>query len=144
MAKNRKKNLILENIKLVSAGAKGVAVGKTDEGKTVLVSGAVPGDVVHARVKKAKSKYFEAEAAEIVEKSPFRVEPKCIHFGVCGGCKWQNLSYEKQLDFKQEEVYNNIKRIGGIENFETLPILGSKNSIFTVIKWNSRFPIHAG
>lgn len=130
MAKNRKKNLILENIKLVSAGAKGVAVGKTDEGKTVLVSGAVPGDVVHARVKKAKSKYFEAEAAEIVEKSPFRVEPKCIHFGVCGGCKWQNLSYEKQLDFKQEEVYNNIKRIGGIENFETLPILGSEEQYF--------------
>lgn len=130
MAKNRKKNLILENIKLVSAGAKGVAVGKTDEGKTVLVSGAVPGDVVHARVKKAKSKYFEAEAAEIVEKSPFRVEPKCVHFGVCGGCKWQNLSYEKQLDFKQEEVYNNIKRIGGIENFETLPILGSEEQYF--------------
>jgi 23S rRNA (uracil1939-C5)-methyltransferase len=55
---------------------------------------------------------------EVIEKSPYRVEPKCIHFGVCGGCKWQNLSYEKQLDFKQEEVYNNIKRIGGIENLK--------------------------
>ena len=115
----KKKNIILENIKLITAGAKGVAVGKTEEGKTVLVSGAVPGDVVNARVKKSKSKYFEAEAIEILEKSPYRVEPKCIHFGVCGGCKWQNLSYQKQLDFKQEEVYNNIKRIGGIENFET-------------------------
>lgn len=130
MAKNRKKNLILENIKLVSAGAKGVAVGKTEEGKTVLVSGAVPGDVVNARVKKSKSKYFEAEALEILEKSPFRVEPKCIHFGVCGGCKWQNLSYEKQLDFKQEEVVNNIRRIGGIDSFETLPILGSEEQYF--------------
>ncbi len=130
MAKNKKKNLILENIQLISAGAKGVAVGKTEEGKTVLVSGAVPGDVVNAKVKKAKSKYYEADVAEILEKSPFRVEPKCIHFGVCGGCKWQNLAYEKQLDFKADEVYNNIKRIGGVDNFETLPILGSDEQYF--------------
>lgn len=128
--KNRKNNLILDNIKLVSAGAKGVAVGKTEEGKTVLVSGAVPGDVVNARVKKAKSKYYEAEAVEIIEESPFRVTPECIHFGVCGGCKWQNLSYEKQLDFKENEVLNNIRRIGGIEDFETLPILGSEKQYF--------------
>lgn len=126
----KKKNLVLENIQLVSAGAKGVAVGKTEEGKTVLVSGAVPGDTVNARIKKAKSKYFEAEAIEIVEPSPYRVAPKCIHFGVCGGCKWQNLSYEKQLEFKQDEVLNNIRRIGGIENFETLPILGSEEQYF--------------
>lgn len=126
----RRRNLILENIKLTSAGAKGVAVGKTIEGKTVLVSGAVPGDVVNARVKKAKSKYFEAEAVEILERSPYRVEPKCIHFGVCGGCKWQNLSYEKQLDFKESEVVNNIRRIGGVDGFETLPILGSQEQYF--------------
>lgn len=126
----KKKNIILENIKLVSAGAKGVAVGKAEDGKTVFVTGAIPGDVVNARVKKSKSKYFEAEALEIVEKSPFRVEPKCIHFGVCGGCKWQSMSYDKQLEFKQEEVYNNIKRIGGIDGFETLPILGSEEQYF--------------
>lgn len=130
MAKSRNRNLVLQNIKLTSAGAKGVAVGKTEEGKTVLVTGAVPGDVVNARVKKSKSKYFEAEAVEILEKSPFRVEPKCIHFGVCGGCKWQNLSYQKQLEYKQDEVYNHIKRIGGVENFETLPILGSAQQYF--------------
>ena len=128
--RKRKQNIILENIKLVSAGSKGVAVGKTDEGKTVLVSGAVPGDVVNARVKKSKSNYFEAEMVEIVESSPFRVEPRCMHFGVCGGCKWQNLSYEKQLEFKQDEVFNHIKRIGGIEDFETLPILGSEEQYF--------------
>lgn len=128
--RKKHKNVILENIKLLSAGAKGVAVGRTEEGKTVLVSGAVPGDLVNARVKKSKSKYFEAEAIEILEPSPERVEPKCIHFRVCGGCKWQNLSYEKQLEFKQEEVYNHIKRIGGIEDFETLPILGSPEPYF--------------
>lgn len=122
----KKKNIILENITLVSAGAKGIAVGRTEEGKTVLVSGAVPGDVVNARVKKSKSKYYEAEAIEWVKKSPFRVEAKCRHFGVCGGCKWQNLSYEKQLEFKHSEVVNNIQRIGGVEDFEILPILGSE------------------
>ena len=128
--RKKNKNIILENIKLVSAGSKGVAVGKTLEGKTVLVSGAVPGDVVNARVRKSKSNYYEAEMVEIVEKSPFRVEPRCIHFGVCGGCKWQNLAYEKQLEFKQDEVYNHIKRIAGIEDFETLPIMGSEEQYF--------------
>ncbi len=126
----KKKNIILENIQLISAGAKGVAVGKTDEGKTIFVSGAVPGDLVNARVKKSKSKYVEAEAVEILEPSLFRVDPVCQHFGVCGGCKWQNLSYEKQLDFKQDEVYNNIRRIGGIDDFETLPILGSAQQYY--------------
>lgn len=126
----RKKQQILENIQLISAGAKGVAVGKTEEGKTILVSGAVPGDTVNVRVKKSKSKYYEGEAVHILEPSPWRVMPKCIHFGVCGGCKWQNLSYEKQLDFKQNEVLNNIRRIGGIEDFETLQILGSEEQYF--------------
>ncbi|AZI54352.1 23S rRNA (uracil(1939)-C(5))-methyltransferase RlmD [Epilithonimonas vandammei] len=128
--KNKKKNKILENIRLLSAGAKGVSVGKTEEGKTVIVSGAVPGDLVNVRVKKSKSNYFEGEAIEILEYSEHRVEPKCIHFGTCGGCKWQNIAYEKQLDFKHSEVVNNIKRIGGVSDFETIPILGSKEQYF--------------
>lgn len=126
----RKKNLILENIKLLSAGAKGVSVGKTAEGKTVLVSGAVPGDLVNVRVKKAKSNYYEGEAVDILEYSEDRVEPKCIHFGTCGGCKWQNIAYEKQLDFKHNEVVNNITRIGGVFGFEIIPILGSEEQYF--------------
>ncbi|WP_312195908.1 23S rRNA (uracil(1939)-C(5))-methyltransferase RlmD [Epilithonimonas vandammei] len=128
--KNKKKNKILENIRLLSAGAKGVSVGKTEEGKTVIVSGAVPGDLVNVRVKKSKSNYFEGEAIEILEYSEHRVQPKCIHFGTCGGCKWQNIAYEKQLDFKHSEVVNNIKRIGGVSDFETIPILGSKEQYF--------------
>lgn len=126
----KKKNLILENIKMLSAGAKGVAVGKTEEGKTVLVSGAVPGDLVNAKVKKAKSKYYEAEVIEIIEPSPYRVDPKCIHFGVCGGCKWQNLAYDKQLEYKQDEVLNNIRRIGGIDDFEIESILGAPEPFY--------------
>ncbi|WP_407482679.1 23S rRNA (uracil(1939)-C(5))-methyltransferase RlmD [Elizabethkingia meningoseptica] len=126
----KKKNQILENIKLLSAGAKGVSVGKTEDGKTILVNGAVPGDLVNARLKKSKKNYIEAEAVEILEESPYRVDARCMHFSVCGGCKWQNLSYEKQLEFKQDEVLNNIRRIGGLEDFETLPILGSEQQYF--------------
>lgn len=126
----QRRNKILENIKLLSAGAKGVSVGKTEDGKTVLVSGAVPGDLVNVRVKKSKSNYFEGEATEILEYSEYRVEPKCIHFGTCGGCKWQNIAYEKQLDFKHNEVVNNIKRIGGFQDFEAIPILGAPESYF--------------
>lgn len=94
------------------------------------MSGAVPGDVVNARMKKSKKNYIEAEAVEILEESPDRVDARCMHFSVCGGCKWQNLSYEKQLQFKEDEVLNNIRRIGGIEGFEALPILGSAEQYF--------------
>lgn len=128
--KRKKPNPILENIRIYGAGAKGVAIGKTEEGKTVLVKGAVPGDVVDVQVRKSKSKYFEGEVLNLVTPSEFRVQPKCLHFGVCGGCKWQNLSYEKQLDIKNDEVFNNIKRIGGFENFECLPILGAEEQYF--------------
>ncbi|MGV4414384.1 23S rRNA (uracil(1939)-C(5))-methyltransferase RlmD [Chryseobacterium sp. T1] len=126
----KKRNLVLDNIKLLSAGAKGVSVGKTEEGKTVLVSGAVPGDVVNVRVKKAKSNYYEGEAVEVLIPSPDRVDPRCVHFGTCGGCKWQNLAYDKQLFHKNEEVYNNIKRIGGFDDFESMPILGAEEHYF--------------
>lgn len=130
MSRKRNRKQIIGPIKMISAGAKGVAIGKTDEGKTVMVAGAVPGDMLNARVKKAKSKYIEAEIDELLELSPYRVEPKCIHFGVCGGCKWQNLDYSRQLEFKQNEVVNNIRRIGGVDNFEVLPILGSAEQYF--------------
>lgn len=86
--------------------------------------------MVNARLKKSKKNYIEAEAIEILEESPYRVDARCMHFSVCGGCKWQNLSYEKQLEFKQDEVLNNIRRIGGLEDFETLPILGSEQQYF--------------
>jgi 23S rRNA (uracil1939-C5)-methyltransferase len=128
--KQKKPNPILENISIYGAGAKGVAIGKTTEGKTVLVKGAVPGDVVDVQVRKSKSNYYEGDVLNLIKSSEFRVDPKCIHFGVCGGCKWQNLSYEKQLDIKNDEVFNNIKRIGGFEDFESLSILGAEEQYF--------------
>lgn len=112
------------------AGAKGVSIGKTDDGKTVLIKGAVPGDVVNAAVYKKKSSYLEAKTTEILESSPDRVQPVCEHFGICGGCSWQDLNYEAQLKWKQNEVENNLKRIGGFENIKVSPILGSVKKYF--------------
>ena len=130
MARKQRKNIFLENIEVLRAGAKGISIGKTEDGKTVLIQDAVPGDVVNVSVHKKKSSYLEGRATEILKKSAFRVEPKCIHFGVCGGCKWQNLSYDAQLKFKQEEVENNLKRIGKFEDLEITPILGSAKEYY--------------
>src|SRR5690606_27291625 len=130
MARKKSKNIFLENIEVLRAGAKGVSVGKTEDGKTVLIQDAVPGDVVNVSVFKKKSSYLQGKATEILKKSEFRVEPKCIHFGVCGGCKWQNLSYDAQLKFKQDEVENNLKRIGGFRDLEITPILGSAKEYY--------------
>ncbi|MDX9705335.1 MAG: TRAM domain-containing protein, partial [Weeksellaceae bacterium] len=125
MARKKQKNIFLENIEVLRAGAKGVSIGKSPDGKTVLIQDAVPGDVVNVSVFKKKSSYLEGKAVEFLKKSEFRVEPRCIHFGICGGCKWQNISYEAQLKFKQVEVENNLKRIGKFVNLEICPILGS-------------------
>lgn len=130
MARKKQKNILLKNIELLRAGAKGVSVGKTEEGKTVLVQDAVPGDIVNVLVHKKKSSYLQGRAIEILKESPYRTEAECEHFGICGGCKWQNLSYEAQLKLKQDEVENNLKRIGGFQDLETIPILGSSNEYF--------------
>lgn len=130
MGKNRRKPILLENIEVLRAGAKGVSIGKTEDGKTILIQGAVPGDVVNVSVFKKKANYLQARVTEIVKESPDRVEPVCEHFGVCGGCKWQDLSYEAQLKWKQDEVENNLNRIGGFEDLNFLPILGSKQTYF--------------
>lgn len=130
MARRKFKELFFENISIERAGAKGVSIAKAPDGKTILVHGAVPGDVSDVKIYKKKNSYYEGNAVEIREKSPFRVDPLCIHFGVCGGCKWQNLSYEAQLQFKQDEVENNLKRIGGFHDVEILPIIGSEKQYY--------------
>lgn len=130
MARKKGKNIFLENIEVLRAGAKGVSIGKSPEGKTILIQDAVPGDRVNVSVYKKKSSYLEGKAVEILKPSEFRVQPRCIHFGVCGGCKWQNLAYKAQLQFKQDEVENNLKRIGGFYDLEISPILGSAEQYY--------------
>jgi len=127
MRKKKRKQILLENIEVLRAGAKGVSIGKTSEGQTILIEGAVPGDVVNVMVYKKRKSFLQARVTDIVSYSPHRVIPKCEHFGVCGGCKWQNLNYDAQLKFKQDEVENNLIRIGGFEDLSISPILGSED-----------------
>lgn len=96
----------------------------------IFVPYVVPGDVVDLQVKRKKNHYAEAVAVKFHEKSPLRTEPFCSHFGVCGGCKWQCLSYEEQLKYKQKQVFDNLTRIGKAELPEFRPILGSEKTRF--------------
>ncbi len=129
MAKKRQ-TIILNQIDVLRAGAKGVSIGKLEDGKTILIKDAIPGDVVDVQVTKKRKSYLEGKAIAYHKKSADRVEPECEHFGVCGGCKWQDMRYDAQLRYKQEEVVNNLIRIGGFPDLsaELLPILGSEQA----------------
>ncbi|TAK54780.1 MAG: 23S rRNA (uracil(1939)-C(5))-methyltransferase RlmD [Bacteroidetes bacterium] len=94
------------------------------EGLVVFVEDAVPGDIVKAKVWKVKKNFAEARAVEILTPSPHRVEARCKHFGTCGGCRWQTLEYQAQLDFKRKNVVDVFKRIGGFDSVEILPVVG--------------------
>lgn len=128
MARNNKKKLpVIENVTITAVAAEGKALARIDD-KVVFVPYVVPGDVVDLQIKKKKSSYMEAVAINIHEKSPLRDTPFCQHYGVCGGCKWQCLKYEEQLKAKQQQVYDNLTRIGKIELPEFMPILGSQKT----------------
>lgn len=127
MARNKKKQLpVLENVTITSCAAEGKALARVDD-KVVFVPYVVPGDVVDLQVKKKKSSYMEAVAVRFHEYSPLRTEPVCRHYGVCGGCKWQCLKYEEQLKAKQQQIHDNLVRIGKVDLPEMMPILGSKH-----------------
>ncbi|GGG56347.1 tRNA (uracil-5-)-methyltransferase [Croceivirga lutea] len=126
--KNRRK--LFEKIEVLDAGAKGKSIAKAPDGRVVFLKNAVPGDVVDIQTYKQRKAFFEGEPVHFHKKSDKRVEPLCEHFGKCGGCKWQNMGYEHQLFYKQQEVENNLKRIGGIELPKATPILGSKKQYF--------------
>ena len=113
-------------LQIESLSGDGKAVAHKD-GMVFFVENAVPGDTVRARIWKIKNKYAEARAIEIVSPSVFRVEPKCRHFGVCGGCRWQDLSYEKQLVFKQQHVAASFQHIGGFSDPNVQPVIGCEN-----------------
>ena len=119
----KNKNLVLEKVLVEDYAAEGKALGKID-GKVVFISGAVPGDIVDVRLSKNKKDWAEGKAVYFHHYSADRVVPFCEHFGVCGGCKWQMLPYEKQLQYKQNETAQNLRRLGRIELPELMPILG--------------------
>ena len=130
MSKKKTDRVIFENVTVLDAGAKGVSVAKAPEGQVIFIPNVVPGDVVDVQTLKKRKSYFEGKAIKFHSFSENRVEPVCEHFGACGGCKWQNMKYEQQLFYKNNEVYNNLKRIGKIELPEFEPILGSEKQFF--------------
>jgi 23S rRNA (uracil1939-C5)-methyltransferase len=125
----RKKHPIIEELKIEKIAAEGKALGYYKE-KVVFVAGTAPGDIVDVRVHRKKKSFLEGSAIKFHKKSEIRVEPFCSHFGVCGGCKWQHLSYHDQLSFKSEQVKDALERIAKVELPDFQPILGSKNTTF--------------
>ena len=130
MAKKNTDKIVFDHIKVLDAGAKGVSVAKAPDGKVIFIPNVVPGDVVDVQTFKKRKAYYEGKAVKFHEYSEHRVEPVCEHFGVCGGCKWQNMKYSQQLYYKQNEVLNHLLRIGKIELPDFEPILGSEKQFF--------------
>ena len=126
----KKKQLIFEKITVEDAGARGKSVAKAPDGRVIFLNNVVPGDVVDIRTGRKRKSYYEGVATKIHEYSDKRTTPLCEHFEYCGGCKWQNMSYEHQLFYKEKEVLNHLTRIGHLEIEETLPILGSEKQYF--------------
>ena len=124
MARKKKPLPILENVTITDYAAEGKSVTRVDD-MVVFVPWAVPGDVCDLQVRRKKHSFMEAEVIRYHIYSKVRVKPFCQHFGVCGGCKWQQLPYEEQLRMKQQQVFDQLTRIGKIELPEFRPILGS-------------------
>ncbi|MEC8682471.1 MAG: TRAM domain-containing protein, partial [Bacteroidota bacterium] len=130
MSRRKKSRKIFSNVLVTDAGAKGKSIAKAPDGRVIFISNAVPGDVVDIQTMKQRKAYYEGKAIKIHEYSPKRTEPVCKHFGTCGGCKWQNMHYDYQLEYKQREVVNNLQRLGKIDLPDITPISGSKDIYF--------------
>jgi 23S rRNA (uracil1939-C5)-methyltransferase len=121
---------VFTNVEVIDTAAKGKSVGKAPDGRVIFLSNTVPGDVVDVQTLKKRKAYYEGKAIAFHTYSNKRTQPKCDHFGTCGGCKWQDMGYQFQLQYKQNEVVNNLKRIGHLDLPEITPILGSEKQYF--------------
>ncbi|OHT45467.1 23S rRNA (uracil(1939)-C(5))-methyltransferase RlmD [Flavobacterium tructae] len=130
MGRKNTDKIVFHQIQVLDAGAKGVSVAKAPDGKVIFIPNVVPGDVVDVQTFKKRKAYYEGKAVKFHELSEHRIEPICDHFGVCGGCKWQNMKYSQQLYYKQNEVKNHLQRIGKVELPEFETILGSEKQFF--------------
>ena len=137
MSRKRKPLPQYDNVEIEAVAAEGKCIAHVDE-QVVFVPFVVPGDVVDLQVVKKKHRYCEARVVRFIKKSDVRAVPKCEHFGICGGCKWQNLPYEEQIKAKQKQVFDQLSRIGKVELPEFRPILGS------VKQWEYRNKLEFG
>ena len=124
MGRSKKPLPLLEGVTIEAVAAEGKCLFHWQD-MVVFVPWCVPGDVCDVQLRRKKHSFAEGEVVRFVEYSKVRAIPFCQHFGVCGGCKWQNLPYEEQLKFKQQQVYDQLSRIGKIELPEFRPIMGS-------------------
>jgi 23S rRNA (uracil1939-C5)-methyltransferase len=124
-----RKGEVIENIRVDRMAAEGKCVAKVN-GLVIFLEGCAPGDLVNARLTKIKSSFLEGKVTNIVEYAPDRTDPFCIHFGLCGGCSWQHIRYETQLQYKQQQVVDNLERIGGLTLPAVTPIFPSSRTRF--------------
>ncbi|MBQ8158541.1 MAG: 23S rRNA (uracil(1939)-C(5))-methyltransferase RlmD [Prevotella sp.] len=128
MARSKKPLPLLEGITIEAVAAEGKCLFHWND-LVVFVPFCVPGDVCDVQIRRKKHSFAEGEVVRIIKYSNVRAIPFCQHFGICGGCKWQNLPYEEQLKFKQQQVYDQLTRIGKIELPEFMPIKGSVKTL---------------
>lgn len=124
-----KKNIFVENAEIVDISSEGKSVAKVD-GMVIFVDGGVPGDVADVMITRKKNNYAEGHVVTLKQASPNRLQPKCEHFGYCGGCKWQHMNYETQLFFKQKTVADALTRIGHLDISTLKSIFANKESYF--------------
>lgn len=124
MARKRKENPIVENFEITGVAAEGKSLGRWND-LVVFVPYGAPGDIIDLKVTRKKHSFCEGTIERMIKPSDVRVEPFCEHFGICGGCKWQHLPYEFQLQCKQQQVVDALERIAKVEIPEINPILGS-------------------
>ena len=129
MARKKANYPLIEGLEITTLAAEGKAMGRWND-VVVFVPMTVPGDVVDVQIRVKRRRFMEGYVVRYVKRSPLREEPFCEHFGVCGGCKWQNLPYEEQLRFKTTQVRDQLTRIGKLELPEIAPCLGSAGTRF--------------
>lgn len=121
----KKSKRMLRELKVVDISTKGMGVAKDEKGAVYFIKNTIPGDLVEAQIYKKRKGYFEVEPTQFLEKSPYRITPECEHFGLCGGCKWQHLDYQKQLHYKEKGVLQNLSKIGKVTPTKIFPILAA-------------------
>ena len=130
MSRKKKKNIIVQKQKITSLGSLGKGFVKTDDKKIIFTKYGVPGDIVDINIKKKRTSYLEGDIVKIHKQSKIRVKPKCSHFKLCGGCNWQNIIYNYQLKYKNDQVRQNLTRIGKIKVDKVLPIVKSDKQYY--------------
>ncbi len=128
MAKGeRKERKVFQNVEIIDTAEEGFAIGRCEDGRIIMVKGAAPGDSADVIALEKRKGMYITKATTFHQLSSYRTEPFCSHFGICGGCKWQHMTYESQLQFKQKTVHDAFRRIGGLNTDLIQPIVGSVN-----------------